>query len=166
MSLRDIDKRISDLREEERQIQDVYRKLAKFLYASSILPVNDDIVEYLGYFIKEERLKQSAGARNNDVIHGLEKMRDELINNMERLKQTLKEEKDSGNMRDTIRPEEIFDLVGTLYRLPITGQQIREQVEGIKIGQVRFGNQREKLVRLPSKAARSRVMIRMSEILS
>jgi hypothetical protein len=166
MSLRDIDKRISDLREEAAQIQDVYTKLAGFLNANAILPINDDILEYLRYFIREEQMKLNAGARNSEVIAGLEKMMTEFTSNMELLRKTLKEQKESGNMRDVIQPEEIFTLVGNLYRLPITGQQIRQQVEGIKIGQERYGAQREKSVSLPRKAAYSKVMIQMREITS
>ncbi len=166
MSLRDIDQRITDLREEERQIQDVYQKLAGFLHANSILPINDDILEYLRYFIREEQMKQGAGAHNNGVIAGLENMMAEFISNMERFRRTLKEQKESGSMRDVIEPEEIFTLVGTLYRLPITGQQIRRQVEGIKISQEKYGNQRENSVTLPAKAASSKVMIQMRKIIS
>ncbi len=166
LSLRDIDKRISDLREEQAKIQDVYRKLAEFLHANSILPINDDIVEYLRYFIREEQMKQSAGAYNTEIIAGLEKMMTEFTNDMELLRKILNEQKESGDIRNIIEPEKIFDLVGTLYQLPITGQQIQRQVEGIKISQERYGTQREIFVKLPGKAASSKVMVQMRKITS
>lgn len=166
ISLRGIDQRITDLREEAAKIQDVYKKLAGFLHANAILPINDDILEYLRYFIREEQLKQSAGARNADVIAGLEKMMAEFTNDMELFKKTLKEQKESGDMADVIQPEEIFILVGELYRLPINGQQIRQQVEGIKISQERYGAKRENPVHLPEKAKSSKVMLQLRDIVA
>ncbi len=123
-------------------------------------------MEYLRYFIREEQMKQSAGAHNNDVIAGLEKMMAEITHNMELLRKTLNEQKESGDLRDVIQPEEIFDLVGTLYELPITGEQIRRQVDGIKISQERYGAKREIYVRLPGKAESSKVMVQMRKITS
>jgi hypothetical protein len=166
MTLSDIDKRISDLRAEEREIQDVYRKLAGFLHANAILPINDEIVAYLEYFIREEQLKQSAGARNSEVITGLDTMMTEFKQEMELFKRTLQDQRNSANAMDIPQSEDIFTLVGTLYRLPINGRQIREQVNGIKISQERYGAKRENYVSLPRKADSSKVMIQMKEITS
>ena len=167
LSANDIDRRVNDLRNEAAQIQHVYGKLVEFLHANSILPINDDVVEYLRYFIREEQMKQSAGAQNQDVIIGLEKTMSEFTTNMELLRKTLAQQKQAdGGGRDVIKPEKIFDLVGTLYKLPITGRQIQQQVEGIKLGQERYGSQQEILVKLPSKAASSRVMIQVQDITS
>ena len=94
----------------------------------------------------------------------------EFTTNMELLRKTLAQQKQAGGGggggRDVIKPEKIFDLVGTLYKLPITGRQIQQQVEGIKLGQERYGSQQEILVKLPSKAASSRVMIQVQDITS
>ncbi|CAF4719538.1 unnamed protein product, partial [Rotaria magnacalcarata] len=79
----DIDQRISDLRAEAAKIRDVYIKLAKFLHTNSIVPINNDIVEYLQYFIREEQMKQNAGAGNQELIAGLRKQLDEFTNNFE-----------------------------------------------------------------------------------
>ncbi|CAF1160764.1 unnamed protein product [Rotaria sp. Silwood1] len=68
MTLSDIDQRISDLRGEASKIQEVYKKVAIFLHANAIVATNDDILEYLQYFIREEQMKQSVGASNADVI--------------------------------------------------------------------------------------------------
>ncbi|CAF0824824.1 unnamed protein product [Rotaria sordida] len=166
MSLSDIDKRIGDLRDEAAKIQDVYKQLAKFLHANSILPINDDILEYLQYFIREEQMKQSAGARNEEVIGGLRKMMDEFTNNMELFRNAIREQKESGDMTDILKPEQIFDLVGTLYELPITGKQIRQQVDGIKFGQENYAAHRERSIQLPAKAASSKVMQDLKNIVS
>ncbi|CAF3092698.1 unnamed protein product [Rotaria sp. Silwood2] len=166
VSLNDIDKRISDLRDEAAKIQDVYKQLAKFLHANSILPINDDILEYLQYFIREEQMKQSAGARNDEVIAGLRKTMDEFANNMELFKNAIREQQESEDMTDILNPEEIFDLVGTLYDLPINGKQIREQVDGIRFGQENCAVHRERNIQLPAKAASSKVMRDLKEILS
>ena len=139
----DIDKRINDLRAEEKAIQDVYKKLARFLHANAILPINDDFVDYLRYFIREEQMKQSAGAHNSEVIANLEKIMADFISDMKRFKEVLQNQRDS---TETLQSEDIFTLVGTLYHLPITGQQIRDQVNGIQISQEKYSAKRENYV--------------------
>ncbi|CAF1126771.1 unnamed protein product [Rotaria sp. Silwood1] len=166
MSLSDIDQHISKLREEERQIQDVYKKLARYLHANAILPINDDFPDYLRYFIREEQMKQSAGARNAEVITNLEKMMADFISDMERFKKTIEDQRNSANATENLRPENIFTLVGTLYHLPINGKQIREQVEGIEYSQGQYSAQREAHIDLPAKAASSKVMLQLKTIVS
>ncbi|CAF2089667.1 unnamed protein product [Rotaria magnacalcarata] len=164
MSLSDIDQRISDLRAEAAKIRDVYIKLAKFLHTNSIVPINNDIVEYLQYFIREEQMKQNAGAGNQELIAGLRKQLDEFTNNFELFKKAIKEQQESGELTDVLEPEKIFDLVGTLYDLPINGRQIQEQVNGIKFSQEKSAAHREKSIRLPAKAAESKVMQELQTI--
>lgn len=166
ISLNEIDKRITDLRDEAAKIQSVYQKLAAFLYTHALLPVNDDLIEYLQYFIREEQMKQSAGADNADVLESLERMLKEFTDGMELFKKTLQEQRNSGTTIETIRPEDIFPLVTTLYDLPINGQQIRDQVAGIQRVQGSEGVRRETKVRLPAKAAASKVMIQMINVTS
>jgi effector-binding domain-containing protein len=166
LSLSEIDKRISDLRNEKRQIEDVYKKLAQFLHANAILPINDDFLDYLQYFIREEQMKQNAGAHNTELIASLEKMIVDYTSEIGLFKKTLQEQRDSGDEIEIIQPEEVFGLVGTLYHLPITGKQIRDQVNGIKISQGSYGTQREKFVELPAKAASSKVMLQLKAIVS
>ncbi|CAF4240081.1 unnamed protein product [Adineta steineri] len=166
MTLVDIDRRITDLRNEESKIQDIYRKLVRFLHINAILPVNDDFIEYLQYFIREEQMKQSAGAQNTEIIGSLESLRDDYNKEMGLYKKTLEEQKNSINPSQSVKPDEIFILVETLYELPITGKQIKQQVDGIRIGQTRSSTQRETFVELPTKAASSKVMLELKEIVS
>ncbi len=166
ISLNEIDQHITDLRNEAEQIQSVYQKLAAFLYTHALLPVNDDLIEYLRYFIREEEIKKSAGADNADILEGLEKMLKEFTDEMELFKKTLQEQRNSGINVETIQPADIFPLVTTLYHLPINGQQIREQVAGIQRVQGSEGVRRETEVRLPAKAAKSKVMIQMINVTS
>jgi vacuolar-type H+-ATPase subunit F/Vma7 len=151
--LSDIDKRISDLRDEKTQIEGVYKKLAKFLHANAILPINDDILEYIRHFIREEQMKKNA-----DVVQGLEQMMKDYTEEMELFKKAIEKEKDPSNSRDILQPDGIFPLVGTLYRLPINGKKIREQVDGLKITQADISSKREIFVELPAKANSSKVM--------
>ncbi|CAF1267994.1 unnamed protein product [Adineta steineri] len=166
MTLADIDRRITDLRNEESKIQDIYRKLVRFLHVNAILPVNDDFIEYLQYFIREEQMKQSAGAQNTEIIDSLERLKDDYNKEMGLYKKTLEEQKNSINTSQSVKPDEIFILVETLYELPITGKQIKQQVDGIRIGQTRSNAQRETFVELPTKAASSKVMLELKEIIS
>jgi hypothetical protein len=166
MSLNEIDKRISDLRKEERKLQDGYQKLARFLHANSLLPINDGYVDYLQYFIREEQMKQTAGADNTEVIASLEKLVTDYNSEMELFKRTLQDQRNAGEEREALRAEDVFILVEDLYRLPINGQKIREQVEGIKTGPEKNNVQREKFIELPEKAASSKVMLQLKDIMS
>jgi hypothetical protein len=166
MSLTDIDKRIRDLREEAAKIQAVYRKLARFLYANAIIPINDAFAEYLQYFIREEQMKQNAGAHNSEVIDGLKKLMADFNNDMISFKNASEGQKKSANAADVLQYEEIFDLVSTLYQLPITGRQILEQVNGIKISQENNTMKRENFVKLPARADSSKVMRQLRDIIS
>ncbi len=166
LSLKDIDKRIHALRDEQAQIQDVYKKLARFLYIKSILPINDVYIEYLEYFIREEQMKQGTRDYNTETIANLEKMIKDYKNEMESFKRILEEQKAAGKETETLSPDEVFTLAGTLYHLPINGKQIRAQVDGIKFGQRKCTADREKFVELPAKAASSKVMLQLRDIVS
>ena len=159
VSLSDIDQRIRDLRQESAKIQEVYKQIAAFLHANSILPINESIIEYLKYFIREAQMKQDAV-----VAAALEKMMKEVSADIDLLKTTVGKQKASGEAAAVIQPKDIFVLVGTLYDLPITGRQIRDQVEGIQFSQQRPTNQHDRVVPLPKKAASSKVMRKSMEI--
>ncbi|CAF4497369.1 unnamed protein product, partial [Rotaria magnacalcarata] len=157
-SLSDIDEYITSLRNEQEQIKDVYKKLAKFLHANAILPLNEDILEYLQQFIHEEKMKNNAGARNTDVIDALQKMMDDHKKEMELFKETIRNGGERPNSKDVLQPKEIFPLVGTLYHLSINGKKIRDQVNGLKLSQDNIKRDREIYLELPAKANSSTVM--------
>jgi hypothetical protein len=164
-SLGDIDKYLTDLRDEKCQIEDVYIKLTKFLHANAILPLNEDIGEYLKQFIREEQMKHNAGAKNSDVIDALQKVMDDHNEQMKLFKETIKNEGERPNSRDVLQPEQIFPLVGQLYHLPINGQQIRDQVKQLKISQANIEKNREIYVQLPAKANSTKVMLQFKRVL-
>lgn len=166
MSLNDIDQHISNLREEERQMQEVYKKLARFLHKHAILPINDDYPEYIWYFIREEQLKQSAGARNSEVIANLEKLLKEFTEDIERFKKVIENDRNSENDTGNLQPENVFTLVGSLYRLRINGQQIREQVNAIEIVENKSTAKDDVYVELPAKVASSKLMTKLENIIS
>ncbi len=166
MSLAEIDQRITDLRKEQAHIQDVYKKLARFLYAKSILPINDVYIEYLQYFIHEEQMKQNTGDHNTEAIANLEKMMADYKNEMEPFKKFVKNQREAGEEIEILSSEEVFSLAGSLYHLAINGKQIRAQVDGIKIGQKKCAAEREKFVELPAKAAKSKVMLQLTNIVA
>jgi hypothetical protein len=165
-----VDKRINDLKQEEAAILQVCTKLSQFLQANSITPFNDDILEYLRYFIREENLKQNAGANNAEVIRGLENLVAEYTQEMELFKRTLNVQKtigpNSNDPNSVRRIDEVFKLVETLYALPINGQQIRQQVDGLKRLQTETRKQREYDVILPACASFSTIMKQLQEVVS
>ncbi|CAF3577730.1 unnamed protein product [Rotaria socialis] len=165
-SLADIDKRISDLRDEQTKIEDIYKKLAKFLHANSMLPLNDDILEYLSCFIRQEQMKKDSGSQNNDIIQGLKEMMKSYEQEMKLFKRTIGSEKDRSSSKDVLKSDEIFSLVRTLYDLPINGKKIREQVEVLIFNQKKLISKQEVLVELPAKADSSALMRQFKNIMS
>jgi hypothetical protein len=104
--------------------------------------------------------------KNTDAVRGLEKLMKNYEEEMNLFKQTIKDDKDSANSNDVLKPDQIFPLVGTLYRLPINGQKIREQVDGLRITQENISAQREVFVELPAKANTSKVMLQFQGFVS
>ncbi|CAF2567626.1 unnamed protein product [Rotaria sp. Silwood2] len=162
----DIDKQISDLKEEQAKIEDIYKKLSKFLYANAVILINDDILKYYTVFIKEEQLKNKSGCQSNDVIQGLEQTMKDYATVMNLFKDTVRNEKDPSNSKDILTAADIFPLVEALYRLPINGQKIREQVNSLKISQENLSSKREVYVELSVKAESSTMMDKLKNIIS
>ncbi len=71
----------------------------------------------------------------------------------------------SSNQTNIVQLEEIFLLVGTLYRLPINGAKIRAQVDELKHVQQKFSRHRERMVTLPVECASSSLMTDLINIL-
>jgi hypothetical protein len=112
------------------------------------------MIEYLKHFIREEQMKN----RNSDVLKGLEQTMKDYEEEMKLFKQTIENDPNRSNSEGVLQPKEIFPLVATLYRLPINGQKICEQVDGLKISQDNITAQREVFVELPAKAESTKVM--------
>jgi energy-coupling factor transporter ATP-binding protein EcfA2 len=160
-SMGQLDKHANNLLDEETKIEDVYKKLCKFLLANAILPLNDDLVEYLAWLILEQQMKKKAG----DVINHLQTIRSKYAKEINLFKKTLENERNSANKIQLIQAKDIFPLVSTLYKLPINGQRIREQVEQLKLNQKKT-EKRENFVQLPTKANSSKLMLQLKETLS
>ncbi|CAF1229005.1 unnamed protein product [Rotaria sordida] len=140
----EIKQRIKDLEVEQEAIIKVCTQLTQFLRANALNP--------------------SAGVQNDDVITGLEKLLVDYKHEMDILQQAMKINSttisnSSSESTDVIKPEQIFLLVSSLYRLPINGAKIREQVEGLKCIQSKFTQNREHVVQLLVEADSSSVMI-------
>ncbi|CAF4131542.1 unnamed protein product [Rotaria sordida] len=118
---------IDNLQTEQTTINDVYMKLLKFLHINAIHPCNDDIVEYLKLFIREEQLKKNADIHNGDIIDNLTKIMAEYECNIDFFKKALAKQ-DSIDANDVLKTDEIFIQVGSLYHLHINGQQLRNQI--------------------------------------
>jgi hypothetical protein len=166
-----IEQRIKDLKAEEEAIIKVCTQLTQFLRVNALNPVNDDILEYIQHFIREEQTKKNAGAQNEGVIAGLQqllvdyKVEMDIVQQGMRISQTTLST-NSSDSTNVVKPEEIFLLVGTLYHLPINGPKIRAQVNELKGVQMKFSRKREQTVNLPAEAASSSVMADLEKILT
>ncbi|CAF1086711.1 unnamed protein product [Rotaria sordida] len=75
-------------------------------------------------------------------------------------KQTIKNEKDA------LKPKIIFPLVGSIYRLPINGKKLREQVNVLKISQIDISLEREVFDELSANANSSTIMHQFKSFIS
>jgi hypothetical protein len=166
--LTEIDKRIAALRDEETQILQICNKLSQFIIENSLTPYNDDIVEYIRYFIREEEMKKGAGADNRKVIQGLQNMIEEYDREQTLYKTSLNattaQFASSSTSNNRYEPEDIFDLVSKLYKLPIHGSSIRQQIDGLKHKQSQMNEKKEYFVQIPFDANSSTVMQRLKQI--
>jgi hypothetical protein len=141
-----IDERISQLKQEQEIIRHICAKLTLFLRANSISPTNEDVIEYINHFIREEKQKLNAGDNNEQVIRGLENMIKEYQNEIKLLKSNIDNEIDTSGV-PTI--EDIFVFQCQLCELPITGKYIQQQIESLDLNQTNMIEEREQYVELP-----------------
>ncbi len=90
-------------------------------------PYNDDIIEYIRYFIRDEEMKKNAGADNQKVIEDLPKLVDDYENEQKLFNTTLNNKTidiASNFTNNEYEPEDIFGSVSQLYKLPINGPSI------------------------------------------
>ena len=164
-----IDKRISDLRKEEKEIRQICIKLTQFLKKNSLTPFNDDIIEYLQHFINEEKQKQSTGTDNTDIIRGLERMIEDYTHELNLFKPDVSSRNDSispNEFDNDAEIDEIFDLVQRLYVLPINGRLIEEQIRRIKEGRIQATRYDEQLVDLPPDFNSPELLNKLKEIVN
>lgn len=161
-----VDQRLKSLKAEKDAILEVCSKLAYFIRMNSINPVNDDILAYIQHFIREEKQKRNAGAKNDEIIMGLEKLEEDYRKEIETMKELIKtSQNNSAAAKNAITPGKIFDLVHELYHLPLYGKKIREQVQQVKLVQQNATRNRENMVNLSATAESSPVMIKLRKIL-
>jgi len=129
----DIMKRIRELKYERETLISICAKLSKFLHKNAITPYNDDLIKYVEHVISMEEDKRCAGANNLKVIQGLKQMIAAYQEEMNIYKKML-ESKHNDPGSDAPRIEEIQQLIDTLYQLPISGPQLRKQIDIIRRG--------------------------------
>ncbi|UJR32380.1 hypothetical protein I4U23_019842 [Adineta vaga] len=148
-ALADIDRRLSALRQEQEAILKVCSQFALYVRRNCVIAYNNDITEYIRYFIREEEQKRSAGADNERVILGLKKM----IEDFEKEKKILDDASSNAasySIQDFSGPEDIFAFAAKLYKLPINGPSIRDQVEQVKEQQLKVLQQKEYPMDIPN----------------
>jgi hypothetical protein len=144
-----IDRRISQLKQEQDIIRHICAKLTLFLTVNSINPTNEDVIEYINHFIREEKQKLNAGDDNKEIIQGLENMIKEYQDEIKLLKSNIGKEEDRSDV-PTI--DEIFVFKCQLCELPITGKYMQQQIESLDLNQTEMIEQREEYVELPDDA--------------
>lgn len=127
-SLGDIDKFIHHLRAELSTIQEVSEKLNAFLLANSLLPINKSITDYLEYFIQVEESNRN---RNATVTEKLKQMKKDMLRMNGETEERLKHMRQNSDTVIVPEASEIPALIDQLYKLPINGAMIEQQVKDI-----------------------------------
>lgn len=155
-------------------------KLARFLRVNSITPYNDDTADYIKHFIAEEESKQKTNAQNDKVILGLQASLKAYEDDMQLFNMAIEADNDLtpiiGDDKSTTesltiskevpKTEEIFPLVESLYKLPINGDKIRQQVESLKNIQITNVAHLERAIQLPSSVTTSMIVDRLKQTLN
>jgi len=158
-----IDERIAQLKQDQYIIRHICARLTLFLRANSINPTNEDVIEYINHFIREEKQKLNAGDDNKEIIQGLENMIKEYQDEIKLLKSNISKNTDSNDV-PTI--DEIFVHKCQLYELPITGKYIQQQIESLDLNQTNMIEQREEYVELPWNAKFSANMQELQRVVT
>ena len=166
-----IEKWIEDLKNEQKQIKEVYIRVSKFLRTNSLNPVNNDILEYTDLFIQEEKGKNKNGPHKDMVIEALQNFREDFALEIASFDQQRETNQtplvdDLYDLTVTDELMNIFVLVNSLFQLPINGGQIRAQVDEVKRLEQEFTLDREQVVDLPQSVSSSHVMEELERILS
>jgi hypothetical protein len=158
-----INHRIDQLKKEQEIIRHICAKLTIFLRTSSINPTNDNVIEYINLFIREEKQKRSAGDDNDQVIQGLENIIKEYQNEIQLFQTHVDNETDRSDI-PTI--EEIFVFKCQLCELPITGRYVTQQIESLILNQINMIDQREEYIQLPNVAQFSVNMQQLRQVVN
>ncbi|CAF1295474.1 unnamed protein product [Adineta ricciae] len=147
-AIADIDNLVEGLQREQAAIVDICNQLIRFVRKHSMIPYNDDVIQYIRYYIREEENKYQNGANNIGVLEGLKKMVEDHEQATKLFKETSTNRKFS--VADDLSDcENVFTLVSKLYDLPINGASIREQVERVQQHQVDATHQQEHIIKPP-----------------
>ncbi|CAG8521474.1 2935_t:CDS:2, partial [Racocetra persica] len=140
--IKDLEKRINQLKEEKKTINKIIVKFALFLRQNAIAAFNDAYVDYLDHFINEEKIKKGANPNtyNNKVLEELETSRREYAEKMETIKDAIEADKVSSV---PISPEDINKLEKQLLNLTISGQTLQKMKDETKRGQINSINYHE-----------------------
>ena len=167
VTLADIERHINDLRREAKDIAEAYKKLVEFYQANALLPVHDQLTDYLELLIVEEEHKLADGANNMDVIENLKRTKHEMENAIKSVSVAGSTSSSaSDERRDTLSLEDVFSHVEKLYNLSIHGKFIREQVEKIREVENETTRERERRVQLLTDGNQSKMLQTLIDITS
>jgi hypothetical protein len=158
-----IDRRIDQLKQEQDIIRHICARLTLFLRVNSISPTNEDVIEYINLFIREEKQKLDAGSNNEQVIRGLENMIEEYRDEIKLLKSNVGNESEKSDV-PTI--DEIFVFKWQLCELPITGKYMEEQIESLNVNQINLIEEQDEYVELPRNAQFSANMEQLKQVIT
>lgn len=129
-----IEQRIQKLRNEEKRIKEISRKISYFIRKKSLNPQNDDILDYLKLFVQEEEKKIAANVGSANLLLSLKRQIDEHESYMKTFEEDIADSSNdfSQSQHETTTIERLFEEVARLYRLPLYGASIRKQVDVIR----------------------------------
>lgn len=125
----DIKQRDKDLNQELTILQETCEKLDLFLQQNRLLPINDAIIGYIDYFIKIER--DNRKPNDSSTLNQLIQLKESMLESHRKTLSMMEKLKTDPSAYNVPRPNEIRGLIDRIFKLPINGSMIREQVEDI-----------------------------------
>lgn len=149
------------------KIQRIYKNLARFMQANALIPFNDAYVGYLDYYISIEDSTRRSLPEKGSKLERLLALKQDFEQHLKLFKEELQKlPQEQRYERAVLKPIDIPVLINQLYDLPVSGVQIREQVEGIQLNDDRSFKKHEIHAVLSDQAANSKVMKALVAIMS
>ncbi|XP_054761933.2 uncharacterized protein LOC129268409 [Lytechinus pictus] len=124
----EINKKVGELKEEQKIIMGTGAKFGSFLKAHALITYNDAVGDYLDMSIKQEEVKPDE-IRDEGLLETLRQMKDEYHQQREILDNAM----DKGSSENIKTPEQVRELQEKLFKLPHFGATLKKLFEEISI---------------------------------
>lgn len=161
-----IEERITHLRNEDEKIRKTCIQLTRFIRENSLVPFNDDSIEYIRLYLDEEKKKID---RNPAIIARFEQMINEYETFTTIFQKSSSENDDMIDLSKQNQGDEsnrVLSLIEELYHLPIHGHIIKQQMEKLLRGRQTHGTRFETVIDLTDQKNGTSALFELRKIIN